>query len=79
MICFKFSRKIRKLFHKNERFGAILLTCRVKSFDLTRLSSFLMKVYRREAKFGVYIITRICLLDLQVAVEGEGRMVIAIG
>ena len=24
MICFKFSRKIRKLFHKNERFGAIL-------------------------------------------------------
>ena len=40
-----------------------------------------MKVYHREAKFGVQIIiiiTRICLLGVQVAVEGEGWMVIAI-
>ena len=55
MICFKFSRKIRKLFHKNERFGAIL-NLHVEWSPLTWLnwlSSFLMKVYHREAKFGV--------------------------
>ena len=52
----------------------------MKSFDLTGLSSFLMKLYHREAKFGVQIIiiTRVCLLGEQVAVEGEGWMVIAI-